>query len=69
VTDEGLELWPQAASAANIGIMLFRPRANALAKEWVEELEKDANVWDQNAFNQLFTRGAKPSEGSQRLFE
>lgn len=32
VTDEGLELWPQAASAANIGIMLFRPRANALAK-------------------------------------
>lgn len=32
VDDEGLERWPQAASAANIGIMLFRPRANALAK-------------------------------------
>ena len=31
VSDEGLEQWPNAGSAANIGIMLFRPRANELA--------------------------------------
>jgi hypothetical protein len=31
VTDEGLERWPDAASAANIGIMLFRPKAHELA--------------------------------------
>lgn len=31
VQDEGLEKWPEAASAANIGIMLFRPRAHDLA--------------------------------------
>lgn len=30
--DEGLELWPEAGSAANIGIMLFRPSAVELAK-------------------------------------
>lgn len=87
-------------------------RRSLPCQEWVEELEKDANVghacllachvrhlpfmlreqpsvagitgtiippllllccchqvWDQNAFNGLFTRGAKPSEGRQRLFE
>jgi len=31
VNDEGLENWPQAASAANIGIMLFRPKGHDLA--------------------------------------
>lgn len=31
VTDEGLERWPDAASAANIGIMLFRPKGHDLA--------------------------------------
>ncbi len=30
-SDEGLELWPEAASAANIGIMLFRPSAHEFA--------------------------------------
>ncbi len=30
--DDGLELWPDSASAANIGIMLFRKRAGKLAK-------------------------------------
>jgi hypothetical protein len=28
---EGLEKWPEAASAANIGIMLFRPKGHDLA--------------------------------------
>lgn len=31
VTDEGLERWPEAGSAANIGIMLFRPKGHDLA--------------------------------------
>ena len=30
--DDGLELWPDSASAANIGIMLFRKGAGKLAK-------------------------------------
>ena len=30
-TDEGLEKWPDASSAANIGIMLFRPKGHDLA--------------------------------------
>ena len=30
--DGGLELYPQAGSAANIGIMLFRPAAAEFAK-------------------------------------
>ena len=30
--DEGLEKWPDAGGAANIGIMLFRPRAAELAQ-------------------------------------
>jgi hypothetical protein len=101
VKDEGLELWPQAASAANIGIMLFRwaaggagagagagaagvllvccwargccgaahqphthtstPREKSIpfVKEWIDLIEKDETVWDQNAFNDLFRRGVK----------
>ena len=30
--DQGLESWPEAASAANIGIMLFRPSGHDFAK-------------------------------------
>ena len=41
---------------ANIGIMLLRKSAKALAKEWVHVLEKDENIWDQNAFNDLMRR-------------
>ena len=32
VTDGGLELYPEAGSAANIGIMLVKPNAVPLAK-------------------------------------
>ena len=116
--DEGLEIWPHAASAANIGIMLFRPKGHELAavgaagccwvqvlgagcwtqllpgperlqmtpapalsscvlpsccrrlQEWVNVLEKDSNVWDQNAFNDLFRRGSKPlPDRKDHLFE
>ncbi len=34
-SDDGLELWPDSASAANIGIMLFRKGAGKLAKVWI----------------------------------
>lgn len=70
VRDDGLEKWPGASSAANIGIMLFRSTAGAkeLAKEWMKVLEKDAKVWDQNAFNDLFRRGNRPSTSKDRTF-
>lgn len=33
-------------------------------------LEKDANVWDQNAFNDLFRRGSRPlPDRTDHLFE
>ena len=59
---DGLEDPSRAHSAANIGIMLLRHSAKELAKEWVEKLEKDDKVWDQNAFNDLFRRRIQ-SEG------
>ncbi|KAG1662326.1 hypothetical protein FOA52_011484 [Chlamydomonas sp. UWO 241] len=69
-TDE-LELWPQAASSANIGIMLFRTNSAptlAFVDEWVDIIEKDADVWDQNAFNDLFRRGTKILEGDPKHY-
>lgn len=44
-------------SAMNIGIMYMKPSTAALAKEWNEMLDRDDNIWDQNAFNDLFRRG------------
>jgi Nucleotide-diphospho-sugar transferase len=49
--DEGLEDAAKAGAAYNIGIMLFSPRAAAFAAAWVERIEADETVWDQNAFN------------------
>ena len=66
--DDGLENFAQAASAANIGIMFFRPKAVSLAEEWVNVLEKDPTIWDQNAFNDLFRKGWEPSTREDRLF-
>ncbi|GFH13661.1 uncharacterized protein HaLaN_09590, partial [Haematococcus lacustris] len=57
VSNYDLELWPQAASAANIGIMLFRNQSMEFVNRWIDVIEKDANVWDQNAFNDLFRIG------------
>lgn len=68
VEDDGLENFAQAASAANIGIMFFRPKAVSLAEEWVNVLEKDPTIWDQNAFNDLFRKGWEPSTREDRLF-
>jgi len=42
----------------------------ALLQEWVSMLEKDSNIWDQNAFNDLFRRGSRPlPDRADRLFE
>mmetsp|Transcript_17364 Transcript_17364/g.37489 ORF Transcript_17364/g.37489 Transcript_17364/m.37489 type:complete len:686 (-) Transcript_17364:496-2553(-) len=57
VPDESLEKWPVAASAANIGIMLFREKSLDFVEEWIKIIEADETVWDQNAFNDLFRRG------------
>ncbi|KAL4515871.1 hypothetical protein Ndes2526B_g00587 [Nannochloris sp. 'desiccata'] len=55
--DSGLEDPSTADSAANIGIMLFRPSAAELADEWVKVLDSDDKLWDQNVFNDLMHRG------------
>lgn len=57
VQDGFLELYPEAGSAANIGIMLFRPNASDFAKAWLEVILADETVWDQNAFNDLMRLG------------
>ncbi|KXZ45924.1 hypothetical protein GPECTOR_49g508 [Gonium pectorale] len=57
VEDESLERWPEAASAANIGIMMFRKKSLDFVTKWIEIIEADDKVWDQNAFNDLFRRG------------
>jgi len=70
VRDESLERWPNAGSAANIGIMFFRAStagARQLAKDWSKALEKDPHYWDQNAFNDLFRRGPH-TPGKSNLF-
>ncbi len=47
-----------ANSAANIGIMFMRRGALGLVDEWNKLLDRDDKIWDQNAFNDLFRRGA-----------
>mmetsp|Transcript_35964 Transcript_35964/g.88593 ORF Transcript_35964/g.88593 Transcript_35964/m.88593 type:complete len:683 (-) Transcript_35964:285-2333(-) len=65
--DGGLENPQVAYSPANIGIMLLRHTAKDLAKEWVEVLEKDDKVWDQNAFNDLYRRGSRGAADKDNL--
>jgi len=55
--DGGLENHRQAASPANIGIMLIRHTAKELTSQWVEVLRKNDLYWDQNAFNDLMRKG------------
>ena len=38
------------------GIMLFREKSMAFVEEWIDIIEKDETVWDQNAFNSLFRK-------------
>eukprot|EP00983_Pelagomonas_calceolata_P084261 1156326-Pelagomonas_calceolata.AAC.4 len=37
-------------------IMMFRKPSLELVNEWIDIIEKDSQVWDQNAFNDLFRR-------------
>jgi hypothetical protein len=55
--DATLESWPDAGSAFNIGAMMFRKNSLRFVEEWVDAIEKDLSVWDQNAFNDLARRG------------
>ena len=38
------------------GIMMFRKLSLPFVDEWVDIIEKDETVWDQNAFNSLFRK-------------
>jgi len=60
VKTEDLERWPQAGSAFNIGIMMFRPKSRNFVDAWIKILDQP-NMWDQNAFNDLSRKGALPS--------
>ena len=73
--DDGLEHWPQAGSAFNIGIMLFRATdaSRAFARTWQEAIDADPKYWDQAAFNDLIRKGgtkplAADGVSSDRLF-
>ena len=50
--DEGLEDPKKANAAFNIGIMMFSPKSQEFAKQWVDKIEADDKIWDQNAFNE-----------------
>ncbi|KIZ02110.1 hypothetical protein MNEG_5845 [Monoraphidium neglectum] len=54
---EELERYPEAGSAFNIGIMLFRQRSAKFVEQWIEVIEADDTIWDQNAFNDLIRAG------------
>ncbi|KAL6771852.1 AXT2 [Auxenochlorella protothecoides x Auxenochlorella symbiontica] len=60
---EDLEGPASSRGVANIGIMLFRPKALAFAKEWTEAMEKDEKYWDQNAFNDILLSDAQDVPG------
>ncbi len=36
--------------------MLFRNKSMDFVNQWIDIIEKDATVWDQNAFNDLFRK-------------
>ena len=54
VDGEGLE-FHMCHAASNIGMMWFRPTLGSreLTSRWVDAIEKDDKLWDQNAFNDL----------------
>lgn len=67
--DASLESWPEAGSAFNIGAMVFRRGSLRFVEEWIDVIERDLSVWDQNAFNDLARRGklAPLAEGDAAL--
>lgn len=65
--DEGLEDAARAGSAYNIGIMMFSPKSAGFAKEWVEVIEADDKIWDQNAFNECAPPASAMLRGNEPL--
>ncbi|KAI9083878.1 hypothetical protein K1719_034136 [Acacia pycnantha] len=63
VIDDSLETWQEVNAAYNIGIFHWRPTESAkkLAREWIEMLLADDNIWDQNGFNDIVHRQLGPS--------
>lgn len=68
VKDDSLELFPNAGSAFNIGIMLFRPNSKKFVDEWVKALD-DPKMWDQTAFNDLARKGHGSSSPPKNLWK
>ncbi|KAL6754384.1 nucleotide-diphospho-sugar transferase-domain-containing protein [Haematococcus lacustris] len=60
--DTGLELPRDTTGALNIGIMFFRysPRTLTFVNRWLDVINADDKVWDQNAFNELARAGWDP---------
>ncbi|XP_010907098.1 arabinosyltransferase XEG113 isoform X2 [Elaeis guineensis] len=70
VTDDSLEVWQQVTGAYNVGIFHWRPTdpAKKLAKEWIDLLVADDEIWDQNGFNDLLHKVlGPPVEGESGL--
>lgn len=69
VTDDSLELFPQAGASFNIGIMMFRVSSKAFVEDWIKKLE-DPKMWDQTAFNDLARLGHTNSDrGNKNLWK
>ncbi|KAL3699666.1 hypothetical protein R1sor_017688 [Riccia sorocarpa] len=69
--DDKLEDWPRSPAAYNIGIVHWRPTAQAklMAAEWKEQLVSDDLIWDQNGFNDLMKRKLGPYvDGDTEVF-
>ncbi len=60
--DTGLELPAEAQSPMNIGFMFFRfsNRTTAFVQQWLDAINADPDLWDQNAFNILARDGWDP---------
>lgn len=64
--DRGLEAWPAAGAAFNIGVVLFRatPGGRALAAAWDGALAAaPPGTWDQAVFNDVVREGVEPVSG------
>jgi hypothetical protein len=67
--DASLESWPEAGSAFNIGMMMFRHGSEPtlrFVQEWIDVIERDLSIWDQNAFNDLARRAGKGANSGLR---
>ena len=75
IYDGGLEyveaVW---LKEGNVGVILFRPSAVSLVDEWVQIIEENDKLWDQEVFNRLVLRNItgktaeRDHKHEQRLF-